>query len=171
MIIRRETTDDYRAVYDLHFRAFGEEDEARLVEKIRQSAAYVPELSLVADMAGQVVGHIMFSRISISSGSGEFSALALAPMAVLPGYQNKGIGSLLVMQGLQACRLKDHKIVVVVGHPEYYPRFGFVPARSKGLEVSFEVPDSAFMVIELSKGALEGKGGLVKYSPSFDEMI
>jgi putative acetyltransferase len=165
--IRPERTEDYTAIHEIHILAFGRENEARLVKKIRGRDDFVPDLSLVAVKKGEVVGHILFSRITIQSNAGSFPALALAPMAVHPKFQNRGIGSELVRQGLECCQNQGHEIVVVVGHPKYYPRLGFTPARAKGLKAPFAVPDKAFMVLELSLGALHGSTGMVTYPQEF----
>ena len=117
---------------------------------------------------GRVVGHILFSPITIKSERETSPAVALAPMAVHPEFQNQGIGSKLVKEGFEQCRKLGHKIVVVVGHPDYYPRFGFASARAKGLEAPFPVPDEAFMVEELEGEALVGTVGMVEYPPEFD---
>jgi predicted N-acetyltransferase YhbS len=95
-------------------------------------------------------------------------ALALAPMAVRPEFQNLGIGSRLIREGLERCRNLGHKIVIVAGHPEYYPRFGFTSSRAKGLEAPFPVPDEAFMVIELIPGALDSVSGMIVYPAPFE---
>ena len=168
--IRPEEVKDYAAIHEVNLLAFGGEKEARLVETLRRSAGFIPELSLVALRNGQVVGHILFSPITIETQSGSASALSLAPLAVRPEFQNQGIGSRLVQQGLRECKRMGHKIVVVVGHPTYYPRFGFSSARAKGLEAPFRVSDGAFMALELIPGALEGISGMVKYPPAFDEV-
>jgi putative acetyltransferase len=165
--IQPEREEDYTAIHEINVLAFGREDEARLVKKIRERPDFIPELSLVAIKKGEVVGHILFSRITIQSKTGSFPALALAPMAVHPKFQNQGIGSKLVRQGLERCRNQGHKIVVVVGHPQYYPRFGFSSARAKGLEAPFPVPDEVFMVLELGPGALHGSTGMVTYPQEF----
>jgi putative acetyltransferase len=168
--IRPEEVKDHAAIHEVNLLAFGGEKEAQLVEAIRGSANFIPELSLVALKNGQVVGHILFSPITIEAQNGPASALALAPLAVRPKFQNQGIGSRLVRQGLKECRCIGYKIVVVVGHPSYYPRFGFSSARAKGLEAPFRVSDEAFMVLELVPGALDGVSGMVKYPPAFDEV-
>jgi len=95
----------------------------------------------------------------------------LTPMAVLPAHQRKGIGSQLVRVGLEACHRLGHDIVVVLGHPSYYPRFGFVPAKQRGIDCEFEVPDEAWMVLELREGVLAGRSGTVKYRPEFQEGV
>jgi len=148
--IRPEREGDYIVIHEINVLVSGRENEARLVKKIRERRGFIPELSLVAIKKGEVVGHILFSRITIQSKTGSFPALALAPMAVHPKFQDQGIGSKLVRHGLKCCRNQGHEIVVVVGHPQYYPRFGFTSARAKGLEAPFAVPDKAFMVLELS---------------------
>ncbi len=170
MKIRPERTEDANDVHHVNRQAFGQENEAILVETLLSSPEAIPELSLVAEQDGRVVGHILFSPIVIETSSGEVSALALAPVAVLPEFQNQGIGSRLVQDGLEACRQLGHKIVIVLGHANYYPRFGFSPARARGIEAPFPVPDEAWMAVELQAGALDGVRGKVKYPPAFDEV-
>jgi putative acetyltransferase len=131
---------------------------------------FITELSLVAVEAGRVVGHILFSPMTIETQEGAVPAVALATLAVRPEFQNQAIGSQLVRDGLDRCSGLGHRIVVVVGHPEYYPRFGFSPARARGLEAPFPVPDDAFLALELAPGALEGVAGTVRYPPPFEEV-
>jgi len=169
MIIRPETPDDYTAIREVNTLAFGREVEARLVENLRRLPDFIPELSLVGIEAGQVVGHILFSPLVIETQEGAVQAVALATLAVRPEFQNQGIGSELVRDGLERCRNLRHRIVVVVGHPAYYPRFGFSPARERGLEAPFPVPDEAFLALELVPGALDGVAGVVRYPPPFGE--
>lgn len=166
--IRPETAEDYAAIHEVNALAFGQEIEPLLVENLRQLPDFIPALSLVAVEDGQVVGHILFSPFVIETKDGAVPALTLAPLAVRPEFQNQGIGSALVRRGLEECRRLGHRIVVVVGHPPYYPRFGFSPARAQGLEAPFPVPDEAFMVLELAPGALEGVAGMVRFPPPFD---
>ncbi|HET6892061.1 MAG TPA: N-acetyltransferase, partial [Pyrinomonadaceae bacterium] len=160
-----ETPSDYAAIRRVNQLAFGTDNEANLVDALREQVN--PYLSLVTIEDGQIVGHIFFSPVEIESDSSSFTAIGLAPMAVLPEYQNRGIGSALVEYGLRECRRLGHDIVVVVGHSEYYPRFGFTPARAKGLRCEYDVPNEVFMVAELSPGALGGRQGLVRYHPEF----
>ena len=129
---------------------------------LRKSEHYVPGLSLVAVKDGRVVGHILFTRLAIETQGRVFEALSLAPLAVMPAFQGQGIGSGLVTEGLNACKGLGFKAVVVVGHPDYYPRFGFSSARAKGLDAPFPVPDEAFMVRELVSGALDGISGIIR---------
>lgn len=164
-VVRKESPQDYEAVRRVNELAFEQPDEADLVDTLRGVAQ--PQLSLVAVADGQVVGHIFFSPVVIESGDSELTAVALAPMGVLPEYQRRGIGSELVKQGLIECRQLGITVVVVIGHPNYYPRFGFSPAGARGLQCEYKVPDEAFMVIELKPGSLRGEGGLVKFPPEF----
>jgi len=166
--IRPETAEDYAAIHEVNLLAFGQEVEPRLVKNLRRLPDFIAELSLVAVEAGRVVGHILFSPFVIETKDGTVPALTLAPLAVRPEFQNRGVGSELVRDGLERCRILGHKIVVVVGHPEYYPRFGFSPARARGLEAPFPVPDEAFMVLELVPSALDGVAGIIRFPPPFD---
>ena len=168
MVIRMERPEDREAVFAVNLTAFGGEFEPKLVDGLRKSPAFIPELSLVATVDGLVAGYILFIRLVILNGSVEHSALGLAPLAVEPGRQNRGIGTSLVRAGLAECARLGHSLVFVVGRPQYYGRFGFVPARARGFEVAFPVPDNAFMVTELVTGAMEGVSGLVKHPIVFN---
>src|SRR5262249_26345636 len=132
LLIRPETVADLDAIRHVNRLAFGQDTEARLVDALRDGD-YL-QVSLVAENAGQVVGHILFSKLPIITEAGTIWALALAPMAVLPEFQNQGIGSALVRSDLEACRDQGHRIVVVVGHPQFYPRFGFSPKLAAPLQ-------------------------------------
>jgi putative acetyltransferase len=165
MVIRAERRDDYPAIRYVNELAFCRTNEADLIDALRVSAS--PLVSLVAVENDQVVGHILFSPVSVESESGGFTAMGLGPMSVLPEHQNRGIGSSLVQEGLKECTRIDHQIVFVVGHPQYYPRFGFISAKQKGFSCEFAVPDEVFMVAELKLGAMSGWRGLVKYHPAF----
>lgn len=122
----------------------------------------------MAEHDGQVIGHILFSPITIEAEAGRSTVLALAPMAVRPEFQNAGVGSALVKAGLEACHRLGHAVVVVLGHEHFYPRFGFEPARLRGVLPPFPVSDEHWMVIELEDGALENIHGTVRYPPAFD---
>lgn len=168
VVIRPETAEDSRAVRLVNEQAFARPNEADLVAALRTNAA--PIISLVAEGDGRVVGHIFFSPVQVEAADGVFEAMGLGPMAVLPTYQGQGIGSALVRAGLAACRDAGHEVVVVLGHPGFYPRFGFTPARPKGITSEYNVPDDVFMVAELRAGALAGRGGRVKYRPEFNSV-
>ncbi len=167
-LIRVERPADRGAIRRVNNLAFGRPHEGALIDALRD--AVEPHISLVAVRDGQVVGHIFLSPVSIESPDGEFAAFGLGPMAVSPECQRQGIGSELVRQGLEECRRIGQHVVVVLGHPKYYPRFGFVPAHIRGLHCEYAVPDEDFMVIELTPGALRGRTGLVKYLPEFAEV-
>jgi putative acetyltransferase len=167
LIIRPETPQDLDAIRHVNEQAFGQRAEADIVEKLRGRSLLT--LSLVAVRRSEVKGHIAFSPVVVESEGLSFDAVALAPMAVLPACQRQGIGGRLVRAGLEGCRNLGHEIVVVLGHPTYYPRFGFLPAGPKGMSREFEVPEEAFMVLELRAGALVGRGGVVKFQPEFSE--
>lgn len=167
IIVRAEVTEDLDTVHRVNELAFGQRNEADLVDALRANAR--PYISLVAAADEQVVGHIFFSPVTIESAD-SFGAMGLAPMAVLPEYQNQGIGSQLVREGLKECQRLGQDVVVVLGHPGFYPRFGFMPASLKGLRSDYDVADDVFMVTELSEGALRGRRGLVKYHPAFGKV-
>jgi putative acetyltransferase len=170
-VIRPETIADREAVYEVNLQAFGgREAEPGLVEAIRASESFIPELSLVAMEDEQVVGHILFSRIHIETDRGPISALALAPMAVLPGRQNQGIGSELVRHGLEECKRIGFEIGIVLGHPNFYPRFGFSAELAKDLECPFGDAGRAWMALEMIPGALRGLRGRVVYPPPFESV-
>ncbi len=169
VVVRSEEPSDYQKIYEINKIAFGGEVEARLVNNLRKTKGFIPQLSLVAEKDGKVVGHILFSIIHINTGEDNIPVLALAPMAVLPEYQKQGIGSLMIKEGLKKSKELGYKIVVLVGHPDYYPRFGFVPAKEKGLKLPFDAPDEAFMVYEIIPNSLVGISGTIEYPPEFAE--
>lgn len=162
--IRPEQAADREAIWNVNHAAFETDAEADLVDSLRDGGFV--EVSLVAKVDGQIVGHILFSRLPIVTETRTVDAVSLAPMAVLPSYQRRGIGSRLFEAGLQACRDSGHRIVVVLGHPEFYPRFGFSADLARPLESPFGGGD-AWMALELAPGALAGIKGRVKYPPPF----
>jgi putative acetyltransferase len=169
MLIRPETPTDIAAIYAVNQLAFdGRQAESDLVEAIRLSDDFIPGLSLVAEVNGRVVGHILFSQIHIQTESENIPALSLAPMAVLPEHQDQGIGSSLVRHGLAECRRLGHTIVIVLGHPDYYPRFGFSAKLAQALECPYGEVGGAWMALELVPGALAGVHGRVVYPPAFE---
>ena len=164
LMIRHETAADLDAIRKVNRLAFGQDAEARLVDALRDGG-YV-RVSIVADNDGQIVGHILFSDLPIITEDVTTSALALAPMAVLPDFQNQGIGSALVHRGLEVCKDQGPLIVIVLGHPHYYPRFGFSAKMAEHLDSPFSGRES-FMALELVAGTLDGVKGKVEYPPPF----
>jgi putative acetyltransferase len=166
MTIRPEQEGDAPAIRRVVTAAFGGSGEADLIESLRTSPAWIPGLSLVAVEAEDVVGHVLLTRARIA---GSIDALGLAPVAVEPPRQRRGIGDALVRAGLEAARARGERAVVVIGHPSYYPRFGFRPAVPRGLTSVFASGEhaDAFMVLELQPGALDGVSGPVEYAEAF----
>jgi putative acetyltransferase len=164
ILIRAEEENDLVAVHAIHVSAFETPSEANLVDTLREQAH--PVISLVAEEKGAIIGHIMFSPVSLSGHPG-LKVMGLAPMAVAPERQCKGIGSALVRAGLEQCRQLGFDAVVVLGHPEYYPRFGFSPSSRFGIDSEYEVPEEVFMAMELLPESLSGKTGKIKYHAAF----
>ena len=165
MDIRTEKPEDLEAVRQVNIAAFGRENEANLVDRLRGIAA---TFSFVAVQSDRIVGHLFFSPVAVAGKcSSNLSILGLAPVAVLAEYQRQGVGTLLIQQGLEECRRSRFQAVVVLGDPDFYSRFGFVPASSKSLKCEYDVPDEAFMVLELESGALQDCSGTVKYRSEF----
>ena len=167
--IREERPDDYEAVRRVNDSAFGQPQEGALVDALRVAAR--PYISLVAVEDGRVVGHIFFSPVTVEpddkSEDAMPPAMGLAPMAVVPELQRSGVGSRLVRAGLEECKRAGFAAVFVLGHADYYPRFGFAPAAPLGFRCEYDVPVEVFMAAELVPGALAGRAGLVKYHPEF----
>jgi putative acetyltransferase len=163
VVVRDERDVDDAAIRDVNVAAFGGADEADLIAALRADGDVL--LSLVAEADGAVVGHILFSRMFIETPGGAVPAVALAPVAVRPDRQRQGIGGRLIRQGLGQLRSAGERIVIVLGHPAYYPRFGFSAAQARALQSPFE--GDAFMTLELSPGALDGITGRVRYAPAF----
>ncbi len=170
LCIRPETSGDYETIGRINEAAFGRDAESRLVETLRRTDAFLPELSLVAELEGVPVGYILFYPVRIRAEASSFPTLALAPMAVLPEYQNKRIGSTLVIAGLRYAQEGGHRSVIVLGHPAFYHKFAFKTASEWGIEPPFDVPDVSFMALELVLGELEGKAGVVEYPAAFDDL-
>jgi putative acetyltransferase len=169
--IRLEQPADYENIFRIHELAFKRPDEGHLVDKIRKSDSYIPDLSYVAVQDGQIVGHVLFSRVRIDTAAGPKPVLALAPLAVHPDHQKEGIGSKLTRTAIADAKKMGWTAVIVLGQPTYYPRFGFQPAHEFGIESPFPLNDpSAFMALELQDGALEGSEGMVVYPDFFIEI-
>ena len=161
--VRIEIVEDQTAIRAINEAAFGGQDEAVLVERLRDEGHAL--ISLIAEVDAGIVGHIMFSRMWIQTPTALLPAVALAPIAVLPEYQRRGIGGCLIRHGLDLLRGRGEKIVIVFGHPDYYPRFGFSTDKARRLSSPF--PADAFMAMELSAGALDEIEGPVVYPPAF----
>ena len=160
---RDEAPADHAAIRAVNLAAFGGAEEADLIEALRPEGAVL--LSQVAEQDGEVVGHILFSRMFVDTDEGPVDAVALAPVAVVPAAQRNGIGSALIRSGLDTLRRRGERIVIVVGHPAYYPRFGFSAELAQPLDSPF--PGDAFMALELAPGALTDVRGRVRYAKAF----
>jgi predicted N-acetyltransferase YhbS len=170
--IRKEQSADYPEVFEiveLAFRTmpFADGDEQFLVEELRKNKAFIPELSLVAEKEDKLVGHILFTPLQIINGDKVFNTLALAPVAVLPEYQNQGIGSKLIIEGHRIAKTLGFNSCFVLGHPDYYPRFGYKPAGSWSIPPPHGAPPEAFMAVELIAGSLNGVSGAAKFLSEF----
>ncbi|AHA06708.1 MULTISPECIES: GNAT family N-acetyltransferase [Bacillus] len=171
--IRQEQKNDYRKTEEVVKEAFLNEEfsdkkEHELVKRIRECDAFIPELSIVA-VDKEIVGHIMLSKITIEQGGTTVDSLALAPVSIAPSHQKKGIGGKLITAALEKAKELGYGSVVVLGHPEYYPKFGFERASQWNIKAPFEVPDEVFMVMELRENTLQGVEGIVQYSSAFAE--
>lgn len=166
MRIRTENFDDIAAIREVNRLAFGRDDEGQLVEALRESGAVI--CSLVAEESGVVIGHVLFSPATLTDGSRVTAVAALGPVAVRPDHQRRGVGDALIRAGLAICREQRYGVAVVLGHPSYYPRFGFRPSRPLGIRWEHDAPEEAFMVMELKPGALAGRRGIIRYQPEFD---
>ena len=162
--IRRERTADAVATFAVHAAAFPTDAEARLVDALRASGRAA--VSLVAEVDGAVVGHVLFSPVSVEGSPALPIGVGLAPLAVLPGDQRRGVGARLIRSGLEACRRAGFGFAVVLGAPGYYRRFGFRRALDDRLQNEYGV-DEEFMALELRPGALGGVLGVVRYAPEF----
>jgi putative acetyltransferase len=163
--IRDEQPGDASAILAVNEAAFGRPDEARLVDALRADGAAI--VSLVAEIESEVVGHILFSEVTLDPPRAVVDVIALAPVAVKPDLQSGGIGAALIEEGLRRCGKLGYGAVVLLGHPSYYPRFGFLPAHRFGLRCEFPAPLEAFMALELAPGGLEGQPATVHYHPAF----
>lgn len=167
MKIRPEQPADIEAIRDVNHAAFVTESEANLVDLLRDSGTEL--ISLVAETDGQIVGHILFSPVTLS-GHEQVRIAGLAPMAVIPDYQRQGIGSALINAGLEACARAGYEAVVVLGHPHYYPRFGFEISQPFGIDCEYEVSPEVFMIQAITPGILDHLSGTIYYHPLFNEV-
>jgi putative acetyltransferase len=167
--LRTERLEDYDGVAEVITAAFGRPNEARFVEAIRNARDFYPDLSIVARDGNRVVGHILFSEIVLRTPDKRpIPALCLAPVAVHPEYQRRGIGSALIREGLRVAARQGHRICVVVGHAEYYPRFGFEICAKHDIRTGFPCPEEAAMVMALVDGALDDAAGTIELPPEFE---
>ena len=172
--IRQENESDYAAVFDLIEKAFKNEvysdhQEQLLVERLRTSSAFIPELSLVAEIDKQVIGHILLTKIKIKRAEKSFGSLALAPVSVLPEFQKKGVGGQLIIVAHEKAKALGHHSIILLGHQDYYPKFGYSQADKFGIELPFDVPKENCMAIELTKHALKTVSGVIEYPKEFFE--
>ena len=169
--IRHETVNDYAGIKKINDLAFGQSVEGKLIDRLRKNPGYNEQLSIVAEIVGGIVGHILFFPIKISDGEQNYESLSLGPMAVVPKYQGRGIGGKLILHGLKVGRDLGYRSVVVLGHKDYYPKFGFRPASEWNIHAPFNVPDEAFMAIELVVDGLKGMKGTVVYPKEIVEAV
>lgn len=169
MEIRKEKSQDMEVVREVHRKAFGQDQEASIVDRLRQHCSDL--LSLVAVVEDEIVGHILYSPATIEGDHGTVQGMGLAPMAVLPQHQRQGIGSELIRAGLAELKKKQCPFIIVLGHPEYYPRFGFEPASRRGIRCEWDMPDEAFMILVLDESAGVGPSGVARYRPEFAEAV
>lgn len=172
--IRQENQRDYKSVFRLIEKAFEKEPysdhkEQFLVQRLRESDAFIPELSIVAEVEGQIVGHVLLTKIAIENDLESFESLALAPVSVLPEFQGKGIGSKLIIHSHALAKELGYQSIVLLGHQNYYPRFGYELASNYGIELPFDVPKENCMVKALTENGLAGTRGKVVYSTAFLE--
>ena len=167
IFIRKESIIDFEAIKEVNDLAFGQNQESDLINKLRKKAEFSDELSLVAIQGDKIVGHILFFKVSIFFEKGIHATLSLGPMSVLPEHQQKGIGGKLIRAGLKRAKELGFKSVIVLGHPEYYPRFGFRKASEWSIKDPFGAPEEAMMASELERGSLDLGGGIIEYPEEF----
>ncbi|MEX1268756.1 MAG: N-acetyltransferase [Balneolaceae bacterium] len=171
--IRQEQRKDYDSVFEVIRKAFEDMEmtdhqEQFLVQRLRTSDAFVPELSLVAEHENEIIGHILLTNVRIKNGWQEFPSLALAPVTVLPGYQKQGIGGMLIKHAHKRAKELGFKSVILLGHSDYYPKFGYRKASEFGIQLPFDVPEEFCMALELTEKGLEGVSGLVEFPEEFN---
>ena len=173
IIVRQEVPRDYKETEDVVKKAFehmefADHTEHILVSRLRKGEAFIKELSLVATSDGKIIGHILFTKLEIVDGNKVYPSLSLAPLSVLPEFQRTGVGSLLMEEGLKRCTDLGYTSVILLGHPSYYPRFGFRKASEFNIKAPFPAPDEAFMALELVPGSLAKVQGTVRFPKEFD---
>lgn len=169
-MICSEQPEDYQTIFNIHKQAFGQDNEAELVNALRKTTNFNPELSLLAFINNEPIGHLLLYPVSLETNKGNLIELGLGPVAVKLNHQNKGLGTKLIKEGIKKARQLGYTAIVVVGNPKYYKRFGFIKASIKGLKVELDVPEEDFMILELIPDALKNINGLVKYSQEFNSV-
>lgn len=170
ILIREENTNDYAAIKNVNDKAFNQPQEGNIIDKLRHSG--VQQLSLVAETDGKIVGHIFFSPAEAEGKNGKITGTGLAPMAVLPEYQKQGIGKQLIREGIERIKKQSVPFIIVLGHAQYYPKFGFEKASKYGLKCQWEgVPDEAFMVMILDKDKMKDVHGVVRYREEWNDAM
>jgi putative acetyltransferase len=164
---RQENHGDHTAVADIHRQAFGRELEGEIAANLRIGGEFIPDLSLVAESDGKVVGHIILSRLRYDVATSECRLLALGPIGVLPNFQKQGVGTSLMNEAIRRSRELGFLGIALIGHPTYYPRFGFQPASRFGIVLPYKVPDDVAMVLALFEESLTGCEGSVLFPPAF----
>ena len=168
MSIRAENKTDINNIWQINAEAFEGEEEANLINALRNSdTSYI---SLVYEENNKLVGHIFFTPVELVDDTSNLRLIGLAPMAVSPKMQNKGIGSSLIKAGIKQCLNEGYDAIIVLGHPNYYPKFGFIPSVKYGIKSEYEVPEDVFMILELKENALKGKTGTIKYHEAFNNV-
>ncbi|MFD2938729.1 GNAT family N-acetyltransferase [Flavobacterium notoginsengisoli] len=170
--LRQENKKDFESVFQLIEKAFEKEEysdhkEQFLVERLRDSDAFIPELSIVAEIGDTIVGYILFTKLEIKNETQTFQSLALAPVSVLPEFQGKGIGSKLILHGHEIAKDLGYKSVILLGHQDYYPRFGYELCKKYNIKMPFDVPAENCMIIELIEDGLKAVSGEVVYPKEF----
>jgi putative acetyltransferase len=168
--LRHETIHDYIGIKTVNDLAFDQPNEGLLIEKLRLNPGFNYKLSIVAEVDGRIVVHILFFPIKIHGDLNIYDSLALAPISVIPAMQNKGIGGQLIKEGLRIAKLLGFNSVIVLGHKDYYPKFGFSPAIQWNIKAPFDLPEGVFMAIELKKDGLKDVSGIVEYPNEFEEV-
>ena len=166
--IRKEQPGDIDEIWAVNTEAFGSEAEANLVNTLRKTG--IPYISLVCEIKRILVGHILFTPVELIGDTSGLRITGLGPMAVIPELQNRGIGSSLVRAGVQQSKAESYDAIVVLGHPGYYPRFGFAPSMKFNISSEYDVPDEMFMILELKNGSLRGKRGIIRYHDAFGKL-
>lgn len=176
MILRLERPEDYRTVEELTRDAFWKNsrhmcDEHLLVNRLRNVSSFVKELDYVAEMNGKIVGHIIYTKSKVEDGSGKgYELLTFGPLSVSPEYQNTGIGKALMLKTFEEARKLRYRAVIILGHPDYYPRVGFRPASEFGITTADGKNFDAFMALPLYPGALDGITGRFFFDPVYDNL-